>query len=46
VPGSSFFSRPEMGRTLVRFAFCKSLDILNAAAERLATCGSARESRR
>jgi len=38
VPGSSFFSRPEMGRTLVRFAFCKSLDVLNAAVERLATC--------
>jgi aminotransferase len=35
VPGSSFFSRPEMGRTLVRFAFCKSLDVLSAAAERL-----------
>jgi aminotransferase len=40
VPGSSFFSRPEMGRSLVRFAFCKTLDVLNAAAERLATCGS------
>jgi len=38
VPGSSFFSQPEMGRTLVRFAFCKSLDVLNAAVERLATC--------
>jgi aminotransferase len=38
VPGSSFFSRPEMGRTLVRFAFCKSLDVLHAAAERLASC--------
>jgi aspartate/methionine/tyrosine aminotransferase len=42
VPGSSFFSRPEIGRALVRFAFCKSLDVLHAAAERLATCGSAR----
>jgi aminotransferase len=40
VPGSSFFSRPEMGRTLVRFAFCKTLDVLHAAAERLARCGS------
>jgi aspartate/methionine/tyrosine aminotransferase len=38
VPGSSFFSRSEMGRALVRFAFCKSLDVLNAAADRLATC--------
>jgi aminotransferase len=43
VPGSSFFSRPEMGRSLVRFAFCKTLDVLHAAAERLATCRSARE---
>jgi aminotransferase len=43
VPGSSFFSRPEMGRALVRFAFCKSLDVLHAAAERLATCGDAKE---
>ena len=43
VPGSSFFSRPEMGRSLVRFAFCKTLDVLHAAAERLATCGSAKE---
>ena len=41
VPGSSFYSRPEMGRTQVRFAFCKSLDVLSAAAERLATCRSA-----
>src|SRR5438067_2191910 len=24
VPGSSFFSRPELGRRLVRFAFCKT----------------------
>jgi aminotransferase len=40
VPGSSFYSRPEMGRTQVRFAFCKSLDVLSAAAERLATCRS------
>ena len=41
VPGSSFFSRPEMGRTLVRFAFCKTLDVLHAAAERLARSGRA-----
>ena len=25
VPGSSFFSRPELGAHLVRFAFCKQL---------------------
>ncbi len=36
VPGSSFFSRPELGRTKLRFAFPKRLDTLEAAAERLA----------
>ncbi|RMH20865.1 MAG: aminotransferase class I/II-fold pyridoxal phosphate-dependent enzyme, partial [Gemmatimonadetes bacterium] len=35
VPGSSFFSVPERGRSLVRFAFCKRLETLEAAAERL-----------
>jgi aspartate/methionine/tyrosine aminotransferase len=35
VPGSSFFSDPELGRHLVRFAFCKRLETLEAAAERL-----------
>jgi aminotransferase len=37
VPGSSFFSDPELGRHLVRFAFCKRLETLDAAAERLRT---------
>jgi len=36
VPGSSFFSRPEPGRRLVRFAFCKTEDLLREAARRLA----------
>ncbi len=36
VPGSSFFSRPELGRTKLRFAFPKRLETLQAAAERLA----------
>jgi len=36
VPGSSFFSRPELGRHLVRFAFCKTQDVLEEAARRLA----------
>jgi aminotransferase len=36
VPGSSFFSRPELGRTKVRFAFPKRIETLEAAAERLA----------
>jgi len=35
VPGSSFFSRPELGRTKVRFAFPKRLETLRAAADRL-----------
>ena len=37
VPGSSFFSRPELGRSKLRFAFPKRLDTLRAAADRLAT---------
>jgi aspartate/methionine/tyrosine aminotransferase len=36
VPGSSFYSRPELGRTKLRFAFPKKLETLRAAAERLA----------
>jgi aminotransferase len=35
VPGSSFYSRPELGRTKVRFAFPKRLETLQAAADRL-----------
>jgi aspartate/methionine/tyrosine aminotransferase len=37
VPGSSFFSRPELGRSILRFAFCKKLETLEAAGERLRT---------
>jgi aspartate/methionine/tyrosine aminotransferase len=36
VPGSSFYSRPELGRTKIRFAFPKKLETLRAAANRLA----------
>ncbi len=36
VPGSSFFSRPELGRSKLRFAFPKKRETLQAAAERLA----------
>jgi aspartate/methionine/tyrosine aminotransferase len=36
VPGSSFYSRPELGRTKIRFAFPKKLETLRAAVERLA----------
>ncbi|HEY7192509.1 MAG TPA: aminotransferase class I/II-fold pyridoxal phosphate-dependent enzyme [Gemmatimonadales bacterium] len=35
VPGSSFYSRPELGRKYVRFAFCKTEDMLQQAVERL-----------
>ena len=37
VPGSSFYSRPELGRTKLRFSFCKKLETLQAAGERLAS---------
>src|SRR4029077_16090037 len=37
VPGSSFYSRPELGRTFVRFAFCKTEPMLQDAVERLRT---------
>jgi aminotransferase len=40
VPGSSFYSRPELGRTQLRFAFPKRLATLYAAAERLASLRS------
>jgi aminotransferase len=35
VPGSSFFHRPEDGHRLVRFAFCKRIETLQRAADRL-----------
>ncbi|MDQ6859298.1 MAG: aminotransferase class I/II-fold pyridoxal phosphate-dependent enzyme, partial [Chloroflexota bacterium] len=35
VPGSSFFSRPDLGRGLIRFTFCKTDDVLREAGERL-----------
>jgi aminotransferase len=35
VPGSSFYSQPELGRTVVRFAFCKTMEMLEQAAQRL-----------
>ncbi len=40
VPGSSFFSRPELGRHYVRFVFCKTDDLLTEAAARLTGGGS------
>jgi aminotransferase len=35
VPGSSFFSRPELGANYVRFCFCKRSETIDAAAEAL-----------
>jgi aminotransferase len=35
VPGSSFFARPEDGRNLVRFCFCKREETLREAGDRL-----------
>ena len=37
VPGTSFFSRAADGNHLTRFAFCKTLDLLREAVERLHT---------
>jgi aminotransferase len=42
VPGSSFFSRPELGRTTLRFAFPKRRETLEAAAARLSRLSSTR----
>jgi aspartate/methionine/tyrosine aminotransferase len=42
VPGSSFFLDPEDGRRLVRFAFCKTEELLHEAAGRLAGVASRR----
>jgi len=36
VPGSSFYSRAELGRSVARFAFCKTDDLLKEAVTRLA----------
>jgi aminotransferase len=35
VPGTSFFNKPEDGAGLTRFAFCKTYDLLEAAARKL-----------
>jgi aspartate/methionine/tyrosine aminotransferase len=40
VPGSSFYSRPELGRTSLRFAFPKQHSTLEAAAQRLSRLSS------
>jgi N-succinyldiaminopimelate aminotransferase len=35
IPPSAFYINPKDGATLARFAFCKTSDVLEAAAERL-----------
>ncbi len=40
VPGSSFYSQPAAGRGRVRFAFCKRLETLEQAGERLRALGA------
>ena len=45
VPGSSFFSRPELGRDLIRFTFCKTADLLDDAGARLLGTRSAANAR-
>jgi aminotransferase len=37
VPGSTFYHDPEIAKRYTRFAFCKKLETLERAAERLAT---------
>ena len=41
VPGSSFYHDPALGRSLVRFAFCKTRETLLAASTRLASLSGA-----
>ncbi len=37
VPGSSFYNDPKDGRSQIRFAFCKTVEMLEEASERLRT---------
>ena len=45
VPTEVFYARPEHGRHLVRFACCKRLDVLDDAAQRLASLAGLSDSR-
>jgi len=42
VPGSSFYARPESGSQRLRFSYCKKLETLRAAGERLRRLTSSR----
>jgi aminotransferase len=46
VPGSSFYSEPGLGKHLIRFTFCKTHDVLEAAAQRLVRTGELAAKRR
>ncbi len=39
VPASVFYDDPETGRSLVRFAFCKKVEVIEEAVRRLLTLG-------
>ena len=45
VPGSSFYSRRELGRHLIRFTFCKTADLLDEAGARLLHTGAKAKAR-
>jgi aminotransferase len=45
VPGSSFFSRRDLGRHLIRFTFCKTEDVLAEAGARLLQAGAKAKAR-
>jgi aminotransferase len=45
VPGSSFFSRRDLGRHLIRFTFCKTEDVLAEAGARLLQAGAKAKTR-
>jgi aminotransferase len=40
VPGSSFYSHPELGAKRLRFSFCKRMETLRLAADRLSVLSS------
>jgi N-succinyldiaminopimelate aminotransferase len=42
IPTAVFYDHPEAGRSLVRFAFCKRVDVIDEAAARLAAAFVAR----
>ena len=41
IPASAFYDHPEVGRTLVRFSFCKRLEVIDEGIGRLVHAGAA-----